>query len=81
MICWQNLLDTQKLQKQAYDKEVKPWKYITCEKVLLNSKYIRTKKNKKFKDMFLWIILGLTSFWKVSLQIATTKEIDSSRCF
>ena len=32
-ICWQNLLNTQKLQKKAYDKGIKLWSYVQGEKV------------------------------------------------
>ena len=48
-ICHQNLLYAQDLQKRAYDKEVKSWSYVSDEKVLFNSKHIKTKKNWKLK--------------------------------
>ena len=48
-ICCQNLLYAQDLQKQAYDKEVKPWSYVLGEKVWLNSKHIKTKRNRKLE--------------------------------
>ena len=51
-ICCQNLLYAQNLQKQVYNKEVKLWSYIPSEKVWLNSKYIKTKKNQKLKTKF-----------------------------
>lgn len=35
-VCQQNLLHTQRLQKQAYDKVVKPYNYVSVEKVWLN---------------------------------------------
>ena len=51
-ICQQNLLHTQKLQKKAHDKGVKPQSYILGEKVWLNSKYIKTKQNQKLETRF-----------------------------
>ncbi len=51
-VCCRNLLHTQELQKRAYDKRVKSRSYAPGEKVWLNSKYIKTKRNKKFKSKF-----------------------------
>ena len=51
-ICQQNLLYTQKLQKRAYDKSMKPQSYAPGEKVWLNSKYIKTKRNRKLEAKF-----------------------------
>ena len=48
----QNLFYAQKLQKRAYDKGIKPWNYSPGEKVWLNSKYIKAKQNRKFKNKF-----------------------------
>ena len=42
-ICRKNLYHTQKLQKQAHNKGVKPKSYTFSDKVWLNSKYIKTK--------------------------------------
>ena len=51
-ICQQNLLHAQELQKRAHDKGVKPRSYAPGEKVWLNSKYIRTKRNRKLEAKF-----------------------------
>ena len=51
-ICQQNLLHAQELQKRAYDKGVKPQSYAPGEKVWLNSKYIKTKQNRKLEAKF-----------------------------
>ena len=51
-ICCQNLLHTQDLQKQTHNKSVKPRSYSSDEKVWLNSKYIKTKYNRKLKAKF-----------------------------
>ena len=53
MIVCQKMLDNiSELQKQAYDKRVKPWSYVPGNRVWLNSKYIRTKINHKLKPKF-----------------------------
>ena len=48
-ICRENLHQAQELQKQAHDKGVKPRNYAPNDKVWLNSKYIKTKHNRKLK--------------------------------
>ena len=58
----QNLLHAQDFQKRAYDKGVKPWNYTPSEKVWLNSKYIKIKRNRKLKAKFL-------GFFKCSTQL------------
>ena len=53
MIVYQeNLYYTQELQKQAYDKGVKPWSYAFDEKIWLNSKYMKTIHNQKLETKF-----------------------------
>ncbi len=51
-VCCQNLLHVQELQKRHYDKGVKNRSYVSGEKVWLNSKYIKTKRNKKLESKF-----------------------------
>ena len=51
-ICRENLHHTPKLQKQAHDKGVKPNSYAPGDKVWLNSKYIKTKQNRKLEAKF-----------------------------
>ncbi len=51
-ICCQNLLHVQELQKRAYDKGIKSCSYTWGEKIWLNSKYIKTKRNKKLESKF-----------------------------
>lgn len=50
IICQWNLLYALQLQKQAYDKEVKPSSYTLSNMIWLNNKYIKTKWNKKLED-------------------------------
>ena len=52
-ICPQNLFHAQKLQKKVYDKGMKPQSYAPGEKVWLNNKYIKTKRNRKLEAKFL----------------------------
>ena len=48
----ENLYYTQEFQKQAYNKSVKSRNYVPSKKVWLNSKYIRTKQNRKLEAKF-----------------------------
>ena len=45
IVCQENLHHAQELQKRAHDKGVKPKSYAPDDKVWLNSKYIKTKRN------------------------------------
>ncbi len=49
-VCCQNLLHAQELQMKANDKGVKSRSYTPGKKVWLNSKYIKTNRNKKLKS-------------------------------
>ena len=51
-VCCQNLLYAEELQKRAYDKGVINHSYAPSEKTWLNSKFIKTKRNKKLKNIF-----------------------------
>ena len=51
-ICQEHFHHTQELQKQAHDKVVKPRRYAPDDKVWLNSKYIKTKRNRKLEAKF-----------------------------
>ena len=42
-VCQENFHHTQKFQKQAQNKRVKPKSYAVSDKVWLNNKYIKTK--------------------------------------
>ena len=57
--CQQNLNHAQELQKQAHNKDVKPWSYAPGDKVWLSSKHLKTKRNRKLKAKFLdlfWVL-------------------------
>ena len=51
-VCRKNLHHGQKFQKQAHNKGVKPRSYGPNDKVWLNSKYIKTKWNRKLEAKF-----------------------------
>ena len=52
IVCQKNLQHAQELQKQAHEKGVKPQSYVSGEKILLNSKYIKIKRNQKLATKF-----------------------------
>ena len=52
IVCRENLHHAQELQKRAHDKGAKPRSYAPGEKVWLNSKYIKTKRNRKLEAKF-----------------------------
>ena len=51
-VCWENLHHAQELQKQTHNKNDKPKSYALGDKVWLNSKYIKTKRNQKLEAKF-----------------------------
>ena len=51
-VCRENLHHAQELQKRAHNKDVKPRSYAPGDKVWLNSKYIKTKRNWKLEAKF-----------------------------
>ena len=51
-VCEENLYHAQKLQNQAHNKGVKPKTYAPGDKVWLNSKYFKTKQNRKLEAKF-----------------------------
>ena len=51
-VCRKNLYHAQELQKRAHNKGVKPKSYIPGDKIWLNSKYIKTKQNRKLEAKF-----------------------------
>ena len=51
-VCRDNFLHAQELQKRAQDKGIKPRSSAPGDKVWLNSKYIKTKRNRKLEAKF-----------------------------
>ena len=52
IVCCKNFHHAQELQKQAHNKGVKPRSYAPGNKVWLNSKYLKTKPNRKLEAKF-----------------------------
>ena len=52
IVCRKNLYHAQEFQKRAHNKGVKPRSYAFDNKVWLNSKYIKTKQNRKLEVKF-----------------------------
>ncbi len=51
-VCRDNLQHAQELQKWYHKKHAKPRSYAPGEKVCLNSKYIKTRQNRKLEAKF-----------------------------
>ena len=52
IVCRENLHYAQELEKRAHDKGIKPRSHAPSDKVWLNSKYIKTKQNRKLEAKF-----------------------------
>ena len=52
IVCQKNLQHAQNLQKLAHNKSTKSKSYVPGDKVWLNSKYIKTKRNRKLEAKF-----------------------------
>ena len=52
IVCQENLHHVQELQKRAHNKGIKPRSYAPGDKIWLNSKYIKTKRNRKLEAKF-----------------------------
>ena len=76
-VCCQNLLHIQELQKRAYDKGIKSRSYASGKKVWLNSKSIKTKRNKKLENKFLGLFQVFYVIGKqvYKLELLTTWKI------
>ena len=52
IVCWKYLHHVQKLQKRAYNMSTRPRSYASGNKVWLNGRYIKTKRNRKLEAKF-----------------------------
>ena len=73
-ICQQNLHHAQEFQKQAHNKGVKPRSYAPCDKVWLNSKHLRTKRNCKLEAKFLGLFQVLHPVGKQAYKFELPKK-------
>ena len=75
MIVYQkNLHHTQELQKQAHNKGVKPRSYAPDDKIWLNSKYIKTKRNWKLEAKFFGLFRVLHPVGKQAYKLELFKK-------
>ena len=73
-VCQQNLYHAQELQKRAHDKGVKPSSYAPGDKVWLNSKHLRTKRNRKLEAKFLGLFRVLYPVGKQAYKLKLPKK-------
>ena len=74
IVCQENLYHAQELQKRAYNKGVKLRCYSSGEKVWLNSKYIKTKHNRKLEAKFFRPFRVLHPLGKQSYKLELPKK-------
>ena len=74
VVCHENLHHAQELQKRAHDKEVKSRSYAPGEKVWLNSKFIKTKQNRKLEAKFFGQFLVLHPVGKQAYKLELPKK-------
>ncbi len=72
-VCRENLQHAQELQKRYHDKHAKPRSYALGDKVWLNSKYIKTKRNRKLEAKF------FGPFWVLHLVGKQAYKIELSK--
>ena len=72
--CQKNLYYAQELQKRAHNKRVKPQRYSPGEKIWLNSKYIKTKRNWKLEEKFFGPFRVLHPVGKQEYKLELTKK-------
>ena len=73
-ICWENLYYTQELQKRADNKGVKSKSHAFSDKVWLNSKYIKTKQNRKLEAKFFRLFQVLHPVGKQAYKLKLPKK-------
>ena len=73
-VCQENLHYAQDLQKWAHNKGVKLRSYAPGDKVWLNSKYIKTKRNQMFETMFFWLFQVLHLIEKQTYKLELPKQ-------
>ena len=74
IVCRENLYHAQELQKRAHNKGVKPRSYAPNNKVWLNSKYIKTKQNRKLEAKFFGLFQILHPFGKQAYKLELPRK-------
>ncbi len=73
-VCRENLHHSQQLQKRANDKAIKPKSYALWDKIWLNSKYVKTKCNRKLEAKFFGPFRGLYKVGKQAYKFELPKR-------
>ncbi len=73
-ICRVNLQYAHELQKRYHNKHAKPRSYALGEKVWLNSKYIKTKRNLKLEAKFFGLFRVLHPVGKQAYKLELPKK-------
>ena len=73
-VCQKKLHHAHKLQKRAHNKRVKHKSYTPGDKVWLNSKYIKTKRNQKLEAKFFGRFRVLHSMEKQAYKVELAKR-------
>ncbi len=76
-VCRENFQYAQELQKRYHNKYVKPRSYVSGEKVWLNSKYIKTKRNCKLEVKFVGSFRVLYLIGKQAYKLELKEVKDS----
>ena len=74
IVCRENLYHAQELQKRGHDKGVKPRSYAIGNKVWLNSKFIKTKRNRKLEAKFFGLFRVLHLVGKQAYKLELPKK-------
>ena len=73
-VCQQNLYHAQELLKRAHNKGVKPQSYALGDKVWLNSKHFRTKRNRRLEAKFLGLFRELHPVGKQAYKLKLPRK-------
>ena len=74
IICQKNFYHAQELQKPAHNKGVKPRNYALGDKIWLNSKYIKTKQNRKLEAKFFGLFQVLYPVEKQAYKLKLSRK-------
>ena len=73
-VCWENLQHVQNLQKRAHNRGTKLRSYASNIKIWLNSKYIKSKQNRKLEAKFFGLFRVLHPVGKQVYKLELSKK-------